>query len=114
MVSYYKDSSGVITQGSSRAKRIIEPFVAIVGKQYQRRVNEDENYRYTYTRSGVLETISPKSEAQKHQDFLRTVEYQVTTTRSGKVESRRRITPLSDYEIWLKQQEELKKNEMNK
>ena len=75
--------------GSGRAKPIL--------------ITEDEDYFYSYTRSGVLESKIPKSDAQKHDDFLKTVEYKITKTRSGLIESKIRVTPLSPYEIFMTQ-----------
>ena len=69
--------------------------------------DEDADYFYTYTRTGVLESKIAKTEAQKHADFLKTVEYQITTTRSGVIESKIRITPLSPYEIFMTQKKRM-------
>jgi len=69
-------------------------------------IQEDEDFFYTYTRTGKV-TKYPKTEADKHQDFLKTVKYQITKTRSGRVESKIRLTPLSPYEIFLEQKKRM-------
>jgi len=64
-------------------------------------VTEDEDFFYIYTRTGVLESKIPKTDAQKYQDFLKTVQYETIKTRSGKIESKIRITPFTPYEIMM-------------
>ena len=73
------------------------------GRPKHTTLTEDDDFFYTYTRSGVLESKTPKSDAQKHKDFLKTVQYQITTTRSGDIESKIRLTPQSPYEIFMTQ-----------
>ena len=70
-------------------------------------IQEDEDFFYVYTRTGVLEGKIAKTDAQKHEDFLKTVKYQITTTRSGVVESKIRLTPLSPYEIFIEQKKKM-------
>ena len=77
------------------------------GRKKATRVSEDADYFYTYTRTGVLESKIPKSDAQKHDDFLKTVEYKIIKTRSGVIESKIRVTPLSPYEIFITQKKRM-------
>jgi hypothetical protein len=74
-------------------------FTGEVGSYPAKAISETATHYYTYTRSGRIESATPKTSLQQYLDFVkREIKFKTTTTRSGIIEEKRRITPLTAYE----------------